>query len=113
MLPFGKLAVTTAILVFLAVPGSAQTYRFEDDERGNIEGKRASCEVYARIAIVQADANRDYRCGYTGERWTRDGLTHFRFCRRASRLLIAEHLRDRARELQRCFDDLGDFDEDR
>jgi len=40
------------------------TFRFgHDDRRGDVEGKRASCEVYARIAQVQADASDRFRCG--------------------------------------------------
>ena len=64
----------TAAIAF-AVPASAQELRFNfdpehfrfdrDDRRGN-EGKRASCAVYAQIAVVQADTNRSYNCGYGG-----------------------------------------------
>lgn len=104
--------LTIGALVLLPLWAQAQTYRFED-ERGNVEGKRATCEVYARTAIVHADANRDYRCGYTGARWSRDPMPHFRWCRYVSRAQIADELRERHRELQRCFDRLGDFDEDR
>jgi len=35
-------------------------FHFNDDERGNVEGKRAACETYARVALVQAEANRKY-----------------------------------------------------
>ena len=35
-------------------------------DRGDVEGKRASCEVYARIAVIQADANVRFRCGLQG-----------------------------------------------
>jgi hypothetical protein len=53
--------------VAAALPALGQDYRFErKDPRGNVEGKRASCEVYARIAVVQTDANRKFRCGFTG-----------------------------------------------
>ena len=67
----------TAAIAF-AVPASAQELRFKfdpehfrferEDRRGN-EGKRASCAVYAQIAVVQADTNRRYNCGYRGGRW--------------------------------------------
>ena len=59
-------------MLFIAVLGlaagtvSAQTLRLDrdggfsfkfgrDDRRGDVEGKRASCEVYARVAVVQAE----------------------------------------------------------
>lgn len=105
-----KLAGLTAALSLLSVPAVAQNYRF-DDERGNVEGKRASCNVYARIALVQANANVDYRCGYSGPRWARDPLRHFRWCRYAPRALIADEQRERSRDLRDCFNRLGDFDD--
>ena len=107
---FGVTA-TGLFFIGLITSAAAQQYRFERDERGNIEGKRASCEVYARIAQVQTDANIKYRCGYVGPRWTQDPLPHFRWCRFVPRGLIGQELRERAIELQRCFDRLGDFDE--
>jgi hypothetical protein len=106
----GKLALLAAALTLSTLPASAQNYRF-DDERGNVAGKRASCNVYARIALVQANANSDYRCGYGGPRWARDPLRHFRWCRYAPRSAIREEQRERARDLADCFDRLGDFDD--
>ena len=89
-------------------------FRFEGDERGNVEGKRAGCEVYAKIAQVQTDANHKFRCGYRGPRWDHDLEEHFRWCRHVTRETVGMELRERAGELQRCFDRLGDFDgEDR
>ena len=87
-------------------------FHFEGDERGNVEGKRAACETYARVAQVQAEANRKYRCGYTGARWEIEVEPHFRWCRHVRRESLGMEARDRAGELQRCFDRLGDFDEE-
>jgi hypothetical protein len=78
-----------------------------------VEGKRASCEVYARIAVVQADANKRFRCGLRGPAWSNDPGPHFQWCRFVPRRKIAEEQRSRADDLQRCFDKLGDFDDDR
>lgn len=90
------------------------TFRFGgDDRRGDVEGKRASCEVYARIAQVQADANERFRCGFRGPQWDRDVRPHFRWCRWAPRRVIAEEQRSRAEQLQDCFNRLGDFDDRR
>jgi len=111
MRKLAKSAVLIGALSLLSAPAFAQTYRF-DDERGNIEGKRASCEVYARIAVVQVDANRKYRCGFRGLRWAPEPLDHFRWCRYAPRSEVRQELRQRARELDDCFDRLGDFDDD-
>ena len=98
--------------IALALPATAQEFRFgRDDPRANVEGKRASCEVYARIAMVQTDANRKFRCGLRGPRWTNDGMAHFRWCRFVPRSAIREEQRGRAQDLQECFDRLGDFDE--
>jgi len=106
------IAVIAAICCGAALPASAQRFEFEKrDQRGNVEGKRASCEVYARIAQVQAEANQKYRCGFTGARWTRDAQPHFRWCRFARRDNVREEQRERARELNSCFDKLGDFDD--
>jgi hypothetical protein len=115
------------IIVLSAASAGAQTLRLErddrgggltfkfgrDDRRGDIEGKRANCEVYARIAQVQADANARFRCGFVGPRWTRETMPHFRWCRYAPRRQLAEEQRGRAEDLQTCFDRLGDFDENR
>src|SRR5262245_10273421 len=111
--PFGKAAILAAVVTLAGtLPASAQTFRFErQDPRANVEGKRASCEVYARIAIVQVDANRKFRCGFTGRRWTSDAMAHFRWCRFVPRSNIRDEQRARAQELQECFDRLGDFDE--
>ncbi len=88
-------------------------FRFDrEDDKAN-EGKRASCEVYAQISVVQAEANRRYNCGYGGERWDVSAHTHFRWCRFVRRETIGHELGDRARDLQRCFDRMGDFDDDR
>ena len=103
--------LTAAISVGAASTASAQRFEFEKrDDRGNVEGKRASCEVYARIAQVQADANQRFRCGLSGPRWSRDAMPHFRWCRFASRSNVRDEQRERARDLNECFDKLGDFD---
>ena len=114
-----------AIIVVLATAfAGAQTLRLDrdggfsfkfgrEDRRGEVEGKRASCEVYARIAVVQADANARFRCGLRGPAWVNDAAPHFRWCRFVPRRQIAEEQRNRSVELQRCFDKLGDFDDDR
>lgn len=86
--------------------------QFEPDDRGNVEGKRASCEVYARVAQVQIDANREYHCGLGGVAWDPNVEAHFRWCRYARRETVAEATRARFADLQRCFDRLGDFDDD-
>jgi hypothetical protein len=104
--------VTAALCCGLAVPASAQRFEFEKrDPRGSVEGKRASCEVYARIAQIQAEANQKFRCGFTGVRWTREAMPHFRWCRFARRDNVREEQRERARDLNNCFDKLGDFDD--
>ena len=90
------------------------SFRFDrGDRRGDVEGKRANCEVYARIAQVQAEANRRFRCGLRGPAWESDPQPHFRWCRYVPRRKVAEEQRTRSEELQRCFDKLGDFDDDR
>src|SRR3974390_2310898 len=83
-------------------------FRFErGDERGN-EGKRASCSYYAQIAVVQADTNRRFNCGYSGPAWNPNARDHFRWCRFVRRETTAHAMRERSVELQRCFDRLGD-----
>ena len=94
--------------------GTGTSFRFDrGDRRGDVEGKRANCEVYARIAQVQADANKRFRCGLRGPAWESDPQPHFRWCRYVPRRKVAEEQRNRSEELQRCFDKLGDFDDER
>ena len=88
-------------------------FRYEREDERASEGKRASCEVYAQISVVQAEANRRYNCGYGGERWDTDARTHFHWCRFVRRETIGREFRDRAIDLQRCFDRMGDFDDER
>lgn len=119
-----SMLLAAAIVVLATALAGAQTLRLDrdggfsfrfgrDDRRGEVEGKRAACEVYARIAVVQADANARFRCGLRGPAWVGDPAPHFRWCRFVPRQRIAEEQRGRAIELQRCFDRLGDFDDDR
>jgi len=108
--------VAVGVVAGCATLADAQEFRFrfeQGDRRGEAEGKRANCEVYARIAVVQAEANSKFRCGYTDPRWGLDLGSHFRWCRFARRDVLLESQRSRAIDLQRCFEKLGDFDEDR
>ena len=75
-----SMLLAAAIVVLATAFAGAQTLRLDrdggfsfkfgrEDRRGDVEGKRASCEVYARIAVVQADANTRFRCGLRGPAW--------------------------------------------
>jgi hypothetical protein len=83
-----------------------------DDRRSERVGKRANCDTYAQIAEVQADANVKYNCGYRGGEWTSDKRAHFGWCMGHKREFMLDELRYRAIELQKCFNNLGDYDED-
>ena len=117
------LVIASIFLITSTLPVFAQSVQFRfgtgqfryerSDPRANVQGKRASCEVYARIAVVQSEANRQFQCGYTGPRWTSEAPPHFRWCRYAARPQLVEEFRARAQDLQSCFDRLGDFDEGR
>jgi hypothetical protein len=115
--------VATSALLLVGGAAVAQTLRLDrdggfsfkfdrGDRRGDVEGKRATCEVYARIAVVQAEANKRFRCGLRGPAWTDDASPHFRWCRFVPRRKIAEEQRSRSEALQSCFNGLGDFDDD-
>jgi hypothetical protein len=80
--------------------------------RGNREGKRASCDTYSSIAAIQADANDKYRCGNRGGEWSNDKRGHFDWCMRNKREFTLDEMRYRAQELQKCFNNLGDYDDD-
>ena len=120
---FTHISLISAVLILASGTAVAQTLRLDreggfsfkfdkDDRRGDVEGKRANCEVYSRIAQVQADANKRFRCGLRGPAWVADAQPHFRWCRYVPRRKVAEEQRNRSEELQRCFDKLGDFDDD-
>ncbi len=123
MLSFKKCLVVASALLTTSAPTWAQSVQFQfgtkqyqydrADPRANVEGKRASCEVYARIAVVQTQANPQFRCGFQGPRWTTEPQPHFRWCRWAPRPEVFAEFRERAQALQQCFDRLGDFDEGR
>ena len=116
-------ALATTVLILIAGGAVAQEVRFgehgfelkfgHEDPRRDVEGKRASCDTYARIAVIQAQANQRFRCGLQGPAWNDDPAAHFQWCRYVPRHRIAEEQHNRSEELQRCFDRLGDFDDDR
>jgi len=119
---FRKSLLAAALVAAAAGAATAQSIRIDrdggfsfrfggDDRRGDVEGKRASCEVYARIAVVQAQANQRFRCGLRGPAWVDDPKPHFQWCRFVPRHRIANEQRSRSEELQHCFDRLGDFDD--
>jgi hypothetical protein len=91
----------------------------DDDDRPrpggpgrNSEGKRANCDTYARIAVVQAEANEKYGCRYRGGEWSPNTRGHFEWCLRNKREFLLDELRYRAVELQKCYNQLGDYDDD-
>lgn len=90
----------------------AQLEECRDERRGRRAGRRANCETYAKIAVVQADANKKYDCNYRGGEWIGEERPHFRWCMRARRDYLIDEIRYRAGELQKCFNKLGDDDED-
>jgi hypothetical protein len=79
----------------------------------DVEGKRANCDTYAAMSVVQAEANEKYRCNIRGPEWSTDKRGHFRWCLFNKREFMLDELRYRATELQKCFDKLGDFDDER
>lgn len=83
-----------------------------DDRRSDRIGKRANCDTYSQIARVQADANQKYNCGYRGGEWSTESRAHFGWCMANKRDFMLDELRYRAVELQKCFNNLGDFDEE-
>lgn len=83
-----------------------------EDRRRETAGKRASCDTYAKTAVVQAEANRKYECGYRGGEWIAQERPHFRWCMRSRRQYLADEIRYRQVELQKCFNKLGDYDDE-
>jgi hypothetical protein len=79
---------------------------------GGREGKRANCDTYSSIAAVQADANDKYKCGYRGGEWSNDKRGHFQWCMTNKREFALDEMRYRSQELQKCFNNLGDYDDD-
>ncbi|MDX2265632.1 MAG: hypothetical protein NW215_11770 [Hyphomicrobiales bacterium] len=76
------------------------------------EGKRASCDTYASMAVAQAEANEKYGCRYRGGEWSLNTRGHFDWCLRNKREFLIDEMRYRAVELQKCFNRLGDYDDD-
>lgn len=74
------------------------------------DGKHASCDTYARLASVQAEAAHKYNCDYRGPEWSPDRHSHYRWCMSNKREFLTDQLRYRAGELQKCFNSLGDYD---
>jgi len=79
---------------------------------GNREGKRANCDTYSKIAKVQAEANDKFNCGNRGGEWSSNARGHFQWCMTNKREFMLDEVRFRQTELQKCFNNLGDFDDD-
>lgn len=73
----------------------------------NAEARYASCDTYAKLAGVQAEAAQKYGCGLRGPEWGRDQSVHFHWCMRSAPQSVKDQLRDRTEELHRCFGRLG------
>lgn len=84
----------------------------DDESFFNREGKRASCDTYAKIAVVQAEAAEKYRCGLRGPEWNANERDHRNWCFRAPRQVLLASQRARAEALAKCFEGLGDEDFD-
>lgn len=97
-----SLAAGLVALAALTAPASAQ----------NPEAKRAGCDTYARVSEVQAEANHKYGCDIRGPEWTTSRHTHFEWCMRNRRDNVIDQLRYRMVELQKCFNNLGDYDDE-
>lgn len=80
---------------------------------GRREGKRANCDTYSKIAKVQAEANDKYKCDFRGGEWSGSTRGHFEWCMMNKREFVLDEIRYRQQELQKCFNNLGDFDDDR
>jgi hypothetical protein len=50
------------------------------------------CRDYAAAAVIKADENRAFRCGYSGRRWGTNYAVHFTWCLGALR---ADTIRER------------------
>jgi hypothetical protein len=83
-----------------------------DDDFFNREGKRASCDMYAQIAVVQSETAIKYRCGLRGPEWNTNTRDHFQWCLRAPRQRLLADVQSRYAALGKCFDNLGDEDYD-
>jgi hypothetical protein len=84
----------------------------DDESFFNREGKRASCDTYAKIAVVQAEAAEKYRCGLRGPQWNANERDHRHWCFRAPRQQLQADVRARYEALAKCFEGLGDQDYD-
>jgi hypothetical protein len=82
------------------------------DRKSERVGKRANCDTYSKIAEAQTNANQKYDCGYRGGEWATDSRAHYGWCMANKRDFMLDEMRYRAVELQKCFNKLGDFDEE-
>lgn len=63
---------------------------------------RQRCEQYAKTAISQQNDNLRSKCGFRGNRWSRDSNLHFRWCTQVPQSTVEAETMARSRELQRC-----------
>ncbi len=76
-------------------------------------GSGLVAKVYARVAQVQADANKRYLVVGSGVRHGSSSEAPFPMVPICTEETTAVEQRNRSQELQRCFDKLEDFDDDK
>ena len=117
-----KALLAVAVLGLATGAATAQSIRMDREA-----GFRSSSAAMTAAEMSRASA-RHARCMHAsllsrprlpvafvavrGPAWVADAKAHFQWCRYVPRRKIAEEQRSRADELQRCFDKLGDFDDD-
>lgn len=74
------------------------------------EGRYASCDTYAKVASVQAEAARKFRCDLRGPEWSVEASLHYHWCMRNTRQTVMNRLLYRTEELQKCFGRLSNLD---
>ena len=80
-----------AAILFTTGPASAQ-------------GRKDTCEDYARDAMRQSEANERRNCGFSGPRWSGNQTAHFAWCMLSPRQ-AEEEKRAREDQLRGCRDD--------
>ena len=63
---------------------------------------QATCDWYARTALEQQKVNVDNKCGFKGEAWSSDRVSHMTWCRDVTPARWKEQAQKREQQLEKC-----------
>jgi hypothetical protein len=68
----------------------------------SVASAQATCDWYANTALQQQKVNADRKCGFKGESWSFDRMSHMQWCQSVSPDQWKRQAQLREQELNKC-----------